>query len=87
MGKTIALRIKITELTIRPVEQTIMVRWIYEGPDGTQFGRENLEVYWVTMPPNPGPTDVQLPAKYIAMATTLYADAQAALDAKYLTNN
>ena len=84
MTKTITINtIKILGMFIDIVNQKVVVSFTTHDNTGKQWGDTQTETYWVTLPSNPGPSDVQLPAQYMANLTALYTAVGAALGIKY----
>lgn len=83
--KTINLtNIQITEMVINPIHQCIFVKYFILDETGKKYESEKVETYWVTLPANAGSADVQLPANFVSLVTTLYTAGLSALKAKYL---
>jgi hypothetical protein len=84
MAHTITLnQIKILGYFVDIVNQKVTVSYTKHDTAGTQWGETQVETYWVTLPPNPGPSDVKLPGVYVATLTELYQAALSALTNKY----
>jgi hypothetical protein len=84
MAHTITLnQIKLVCYSVFPVERKVMVSYTLHDSTGKQWGPTQTETYWETLPANPGPTDVKLPAGYIATLTDLGQAALTALTNKY----
>lgn len=85
MAKTILLtELKILEMRINPDSENITVKYVIIDEFGEIYGREKVETYWVTLPANAGSADVQLPANFVSLVTTLYDAGLDALKGKYL---
>ena len=78
--------LKILSMDIMPIEQCIRVRYQIYDETGLAYGPEKVETYWVTMPTGNmvGSSDVQLPANYVTLVSSLYTAALGALKAKYI---
>jgi hypothetical protein len=84
MTHTITLnQIKITCYSVDIVAQKVTVNYTVHDNTGKQWGPTYTETYWVTLPDKPEPTDVKLPAAYVATLTDLYQAALTALTSKY----
>lgn len=84
MAKNIALtELKVFGMFVDIINQRVTVNYSMHDADGKNW-IQGQQVYWVTLPVTPEPTDSQLPAQYLANLTGLYNAAKADLTAKYL---
>jgi hypothetical protein len=85
MSKTIVLtQLKIAGMYVDIVNQKVIVNYALFDTTHKQWGPSFQEVYLVTFPETPTPSDQQLPAQYLQNLVDLYNAAKADLESRYL---
>jgi len=85
MAKEIALTgVEIVRMEVDIQNQKVTVYYNLVDDDQQPWLVHQMETYWVTLPDIPGPTDQQLPSRYLQNLVDLYNAAKADLEARYL---